>query len=74
MNTDELRVKFRNQFIKVIDGYDEPNSKCAFAAGMLVILSALKAKDGPTIAFQISIMHSVLIELGAERNWVMSRD
>lgn len=42
---------------------------CSYAAGMLLILSALKVKDGPTLSTQIAIMHKALREVGEERGW-----
>lgn len=67
--SDALKENFRNQFRNAIDSYNESDPKCAFAAGMLLILSALKVKDGPTIAYQIAVMHSALREVGEERGW-----
>ena len=68
-NVDALKENFRNQFRTAIDSYAETDPKCAFAAGMLLILSALKVKDGPSMGFQVAVMHSALREVGQERGW-----
>lgn len=75
MTTDELKAEFKTQFNDVIDRYHryhEPDTKCAYAAGMLLILSALKAKDGTSIPMQIAVMHAALREVGEERGWSLA--
>ena len=69
MNIDELKAKFKQQLNESIDNHTEVDPKCSFAAGMLLILSALKVKDGPSMGFQIAVMHSALREIGGERGW-----
>lgn len=69
VDADKLKLKFKKQINESIDKYDEPDPKCAYAAGMLVVLSALKVKDGPTLSFQIALIHSALREVGNERGW-----
>lgn len=65
----ELKEKFKNQIRGLISEHDEEDPKCSFAAGMLVVLSALKAKDGSTIPYQITVMHAALREVGKEQGW-----
>lgn len=67
--SDRLKEKFKKQLHEVINSHDEKDPKCSFAAGMLLILSALKAKDGPTIPYQIAVMHAALREIGEEKGW-----
>lgn len=69
MNREELHAHFKQQFIDALDGWTEADPKCSMAAGMLLILSALRVKDGPTMAFQIAVMHSALREVGQERGY-----
>lgn len=69
MNRDELKEEFKKQIREVIDNYAEKDPKCAFAAGMLNVLTALIVKDGPTLAYQIRVMHVALREVGEERGW-----
>lgn len=69
----ELKVNFKKQFIAEIDGCTETDPKVAFAGGMLVLLSAFKKFDGPSLAYQITIMHAALRELGDERGWEVSK-
>lgn len=82
MNTDELKAKFREQINEAVDDYakavpdrDAPDLvECAFAAGMLLILSAFKAKDGPKLGLQIQVMHAALREVGQQRGWIVHRN
>ncbi len=37
--SDALKAAFKQQLNDAIDGYTDPDPKCAFAAGMLLILS-----------------------------------
>ncbi len=69
MNREELHSYFKGQFNDQLDSHVEVDPKCSLAAGMLLILSALKAKDGPSMAYQVAIMHSALREIGDERGW-----
>ncbi len=77
MNAEELKARFKEQFNEALDAYtknvpdhDAPDLiPCAMAAGMLQILSALKMFDGPSIAYQITIMHAALREVGKDRGW-----
>lgn len=73
MDTNKLRADFRRQLNEAIDRCAESDPKCAFASGMLLVLSALKMKDGPTIPMQIVIMHAALREVGEERGWVVAK-
>jgi hypothetical protein len=74
MDSDQLKLKFKQQINESIDSYNETDPKCAYAAGMLLILSALKLKDGPTIPMQITIMHKALTEVGTERGWFVDKN
>lgn len=69
MNTNDLKKHYYDQFIETLARYTESDPKCAMAAGMLVILSALKAKDGPNLAFHISVMHAALRDVGTDMGW-----
>lgn len=73
MNADQLKANFKQQFNDSIDGYKETDPKCAHAAGMLLILSALKRYDGPTLATQVTVMHKALTEVGTERGWLVDK-
>jgi hypothetical protein len=68
---DERLVRFRQQFNEIIDSQKETDPKCTFAAGMLLILSAMRRYDGPSLPMQVAEMHSVLLEIGRERGWVV---
>lgn len=74
MNTDELKANFKKQFNDTITSYDEPDPKCAYAAGMLLILSALRVYDGPSLPTQIAVMHTALREVGEERGWIVAKE
>lgn len=71
MDISKLKENFKTQLNESIDKYEETDPKCAYAAGMLVILSALIIKDGPTISTQIKIMHKALREVGDDRGWAV---
>lgn len=88
MNLDELKEKFKQQIrdavfkygrectaqhAESLTAFDETDIRCAFAAGMLIIVSAFQAKDGPTIAAQLAVMHKAIREVGEENKWVVSR-
>lgn len=82
MDTDQLKARFKAQFVEVIDKYaaSVPDRhapdvvQCAMAAGMLILLSAMKAKDGPNLGLQVVIMHAALREIGDERGWVVTKN
>lgn len=82
MNADEAKADFKRQFNEAIDNYAKsvPNRnapdviECAMAAGMLLLLSAMKMKDGPKLGIQVHIMHAALIEVGEERGWTVDRN
>lgn len=46
MTIDQLIAHFKKQLNECIDGYNEPDPKCAYAAGILHILSVLRRYDG----------------------------
>lgn len=74
--SDALKVKFKQMFRETIDNHHETDPRASFASGMLVVLvvlSALKAKDGPTIAYQIAVMHAALREVGTEEGWGVAK-
>lgn len=75
MSSEKMIAEFKRQINETLDKYEEPTGdvKCAMAAGMLVVLSALKMKDGPTIGIQIVMMHKALREVGEERGWGVSK-
>lgn len=69
-----LQARFRDMLIKELDGFKTSGSpQVDFGSGMLIILSALRAKDGPSIAYQVSVLHTVLREIGEERGWGVAR-
>ena len=73
MQLDQLKAKFKADLNQVIDGYEEDDPQCAFASGMLVLLSALSAKDGASLTLKVRIMHTALREIGEERGWTLAR-
>jgi hypothetical protein len=40
--SEQLISQYEKQFDDSIDAYDEPDAKCTYGAGMLLILSAMK--------------------------------
>lgn len=73
MNFEELKAQFKQQMSASIDAADD-DSKVAFGAGMLLILTAMMRFDGPTLSTQVRIMHSALREIGDERGWGVDRN
>lgn len=78
MTTTETKIEgYRQQFRHAIDRHiarDEPDSGAAFAAGMLLILSAIRSQDGPGVAMEVALMHKALHDVGRERGWEVARD
>ncbi len=71
----DLIEAFKQQFNTAIDTYNtEKDPQCAFAAGMLIILSALRRFDGPTIPMQIAAMHTALREVGQARGYIVEKN
>ncbi len=71
---DNLVAWFRKQFEDSLATYREKDSTCAYAAGMLLILSALKKYDGPSLPLQITAMHMALRQVGEARGWIVDRN
>jgi len=68
---DELKATFKTQIVQSLENNypNDPEMQCAFAAGMLVVVSAMRAKDGPTLAMQMAVFHSALREVGNDKGW-----
>lgn len=71
---DDLIARFRKQFEDSFATYKEKDPTCAYAAGMLIILSALKKYDGPSLPLQITAMHMALRQVGEARGWYVDRN
>lgn len=69
MTNEEMINRFKAQFNEQIDGYPDKDPKCAFGAGMLIIISALRRFDGPSLPLQVAAMHTALRQVGDERGW-----
>lgn len=73
--TAEQRVAgYKRQFETALANYHEQDPQCAFAAGMLLILSAMKKFDGPSLPLQVSMMHKALTDLGLSRGWGIDKN
>ena len=69
-----LRTRFREMLLRELDEFKSSGSpQVDFGSGMLIILSALRAKDGPSIAYQVAVLHTVLREIGEERGWGVAK-
>lgn len=71
--SETLVERFKTQINQSIDGYTDDDPKCAYGAGMLVILSALRRFDGSSLPMQIAAMHVALRQVGEERGWKVAK-
>lgn len=69
----DMVQRFKEQFRSELDRYQEQDPTCAYAAGMLLILSALRRYDGPTLPMQVAAMHTALRQIGEERGWYVDK-
>lgn len=73
MTTEELKQLFKEQLADVVSKYETERERVAFSSGILLVLSALKSKDGPSIPVQIVVMHAAVREYGEEQGWEVGR-